>query len=60
MALFIISLVITRSDIVNVGSKMEIDKIEADYIEETSTGYALINNRSIVYTVPAGLLVEKI
>jgi len=44
------------------GQKLDFDTIEADYIKETSTGYALIDNRNgtIVYTVPVGLIVERV
>lgn len=43
------------------GQKWDFDTKEARYIRETSTGYALIGgNDEIVYTVPAGLIVEKV
>jgi len=43
------------------GQKWDFDTKEARYIRETSTGYALIDNRdAIVYTVPAGLIVEEV
>lgn len=43
------------------GDKLLIEEKEARYIRETSTGYALIDGRNaIVYTVPAGLIVEEI
>ncbi len=56
MSLFKISSV--RAD----GKKIVLDTIEADYIKETYTGYALIDNSNgtIVYTVPAGFIAEKI
>ena len=55
MALFKISYVTTG------GQKWDFDEKEARYIRETSTGYALIDDRdAIVYTVPAGLIVEEI
>jgi hypothetical protein len=55
MTLFKISYVSTG------GKKWDFDMIEARYIRETSTGYALIDNRdAIVYTVPNGLIVEEV
>jgi len=56
MSIFKISFVTTG------GMKWDFDTFEADYIKETSTGYALIDNSNgtIVYTVPAGLVVEKV
>jgi len=56
MTLFKISFVTTS------GHKLKFDTFEADYIKETSTGYALIDNSkgTIVYTVPAGLIAERI
>jgi len=62
MSIFKVSLVATHTDIINIGSKIFIDEIKADYIKETKTGYALIDNSNgtIVYTVPAGLIVEKV
>ena len=57
---FRIVLVAMHSDVVNIGSKLLIDEVDADYIQETSTGYALMNNNGhIVYAVPAGLIVKK-
>ena len=49
------------SYITSGGQKWDFDKKEARYIRETRTGYALIDGRdAIVYTVPAGLIVEEI
>jgi hypothetical protein len=52
MTLFKISFVTTG------GKKWDYDTCEADLIKETSTGYALVKDMAIVYTIPAGLIVE--
>ncbi len=63
MCIFRISIVAKQSDhVVNIGAKVWIDEIEADFIKETVTGYALCKygTDTIVYTVPAGLIVERV
>lgn len=64
MALFKVSLIVTQEDgIVHAGDQLLIARVEADYIKETSTGYALVKSNGpfeqIVYTVPSGMIVKK-
>jgi hypothetical protein len=64
MKIFRISVIVTSPNdpVLPIGSKVFIEDVNADYIREMSTGYALIDNRNgaIVYTVPAGLIVEMV